>query len=219
MASRILFGVTATLCAIVAIFFSRPTPITEEKTFVQGRNNTVLFLSNDDFGLANVMVATTYALLTEHSNLDIHYGTHRKFESPLANINKLAAPKALSKPVTTHIFQGANFDDSVQAKIKKYGYSPHKGGWWDLRGLLGMIKFALQPFSPEDYLSLFKQCVELIEEVDPAIVVVENQFMAGIEAVRHLKRREINISPSALADSIGQFQPNGEVLWKYPACV
>ena len=220
MASRMLLGVTATAFAIIAIFMSRPTPVIEQKTFVRGRNNTILFLSNDDFGLANVLVATSYALLTEHTDLEIHYAAHSRFEKPLANINTFAAPKALSKPLTTHILQGTNFETSVVARVEKYaknGTFHHRTGWWEYDGMLRAMKAALQPLEPEQYLSTFRQCVEIIEKVDPAVVVVENQFMPGIEALRHLRRREVMISPSALADGIAQFQPNGQVLWKYPA--
>ena len=220
MTTRTLLSVLAAVFALVAVYSSRSPAPSITKPFVRGRNNTILFLSNDDLGLANAMVATSYALLTKHSDLEIHYGTHRRFQSPLSNVNEAAHDnKALSKPVTAHIFHGKDYEDSILELMTDPLEVYHKTGWWNLEGFLRTLTLALQPVEPEQYLSTFKQCLALIEEIDPAVVVVEPLFSPGIDAVRMMRRREVMLSPSALQDTLGQFQPNGEVLWKYPAYV
>jgi hypothetical protein len=40
-----------------------------------GRNNTVLFLSNSEHGFANVLLATSHAMLVEHSDIEAHYAS------------------------------------------------------------------------------------------------------------------------------------------------
>lgn len=219
MATRAFLFLTAIAAAFAAFFFSRNPQVVEKKEFVQGRNNTILFLSNDDFGLANVLVATTYSLLTEHKDLDIHYGTHSKFKRHIENINKFVEPKALSKPIKIHIFEGINWKTAVDKAIIKLGHYGHKTGIWGLRDFTRLMTTVMQPVEMDDYLITYRQCIDLIKHLDPAVVVVDPLFAPGIDAIRTCNRREVMLAPGALQDTMGQLQPRGEVLWKYPAYV
>ncbi|KAK4120628.1 glycosyltransferase family 1 protein [Parathielavia appendiculata] len=64
--------------------------------------------------------------------------------------------------------------------------------------------------------AIYHQCVELIEELDPALVVVNFAFWPAMDAVQHLNRHHDVISTPALADIFAVQQPYGSSLWKYP---
>lgn len=82
---------TTALIAVVAVCFQRNGQIQIEPKTYPGRNNTILFLSNGDSGMANVVLAASHSLLVEHGDLEVHYGTFKKFEKPIQNINRWAA--------------------------------------------------------------------------------------------------------------------------------
>jgi hypothetical protein len=57
----------------------------------------------------------------------------------------------------------------------------------------------------------------VIQEVDPALVVLDQIFIPGIEACKNLKVKRLVLSPNAAKDVLVQQQPRGEIFWKYPA--
>ncbi|KAL7629625.1 hypothetical protein AAE478_001147 [Parahypoxylon ruwenzoriense] len=72
MLKQLLLG-SSVLIAALALFLSQwTTSAAPEIPPVRGRNNTVLFLSNSEFGLSNVHLATAYALLEQHPEVHVH---------------------------------------------------------------------------------------------------------------------------------------------------
>jgi len=80
MFGRRFFFLTG-LLALIAILLSgkRPKNGKDEKPRQwPGRNNTVLFLSNSEHGLANVLLAASHAILVEHGDLEVHFASFGK---------------------------------------------------------------------------------------------------------------------------------------------
>ncbi|KAE9366236.1 glycosyltransferase family 1 protein [Stipitochalara longipes BDJ] len=159
MSRRKAFFALAAIFALVAAFLSqnpKPPAPSRYTQLPRGHNNTVLVLSDSHRGLANVLLATSHALLLSHSEIIIHFAS----------------------------FPSLSSEGTFARNIQHY----------------------LMPWSGPEYISLYKSLNELIEEVDPAVVVVDS----------HWGGKYVLLSPNSLQNQFGRMQPRGEVLWKYP---
>ena len=75
----------------------------------------------------------------------------------------------------------------------------------------------LMPWEVDEYHETFRHIVEIINDLDPAVVVVDSVFSPGMDAVRQLNRLHAIVNPNALSDWLSVTQPYGAMLWKYPA--
>ncbi|KAI1861171.1 hypothetical protein JX265_009790 [Neoarthrinium moseri] len=78
------------------------------------------------------------------------------------------------------------------------------------------IQFYISPWSGEDHYVLYHRLVDIIDQVDPAVVVLDTVFRPGIDATRERKRLHAFISPNTLIDNFAMDQPWGSMFWKYP---
>ncbi|KAI5357440.1 Putative UDP-glucuronosyl/UDP-glucosyltransferase [Septoria linicola] len=83
--------------------------------------------------------------------------------------------------------------------------------------LCTQMQILLDPWTPEDHFSIYKQILAVIDEVDPAVVVLDTLFFPGVEAARTRNRVHAIISPNLASDTFGSAQPRLGMLWKYPA--
>jgi hypothetical protein len=75
----------------------------------------------------------------------------------------------------------------------------------------------ISPWSAEDHFSLYQEMQAIINDVDPAVVVLDTLFRPGIDAARDMNRLHAIISPNSVVDNFLGDQPYGSMFWKYPA--
>jgi hypothetical protein len=75
----------------------------------------------------------------------------------------------------------------------------------------------LWSWSGEEHQAIYEEVIEIIRQVDPAVVVVDYAFRPAIDATLKLNRFHVIISPLALADLFGILQPYGGAFWEYPS--
>ncbi|KAH8801461.1 glycosyltransferase family 1 protein [Xylogone sp. PMI_703] len=212
MSSRTFFLITAILGALLAAFFAFPNHPSSPMPPINfpGRSGTVLFLSNPEHGLSNVLLATSQALLTQHSDLEIHYASFKGFERDIKAINQFAI---------TNSPLGLGYRQALESQgigVEEAMNPP---------GLEGVKKFTeklgqfLMPWEAPDFLALYHEIMDLIEKVDPAIIAVDQMFGPALNAVRtaHKERNYVVISPNALKDNFQDKQPLARMFWEYPA--
>ncbi|KAL4901282.1 hypothetical protein BDW74DRAFT_181859 [Aspergillus multicolor] len=83
--------------------------------------------------------------------------------------------------------------------------------------MLQIVQNVLMPWTPEEYLALYEETVRLIDEVDPAVIVVDSMQRPFVDAARNANRQFAMLNPNALTDIIAYRQPWGQMFWKYPA--
>jgi len=69
------------------------------------------------------------------------------------------------------------------------------------------------------YMRIYDGIAKLIEELDPAIVVVDSLFNPAIDACYSLNRRYVLNSPNTATDVAKLQQPWLKGIWYYPAFV
>ena len=73
------------------------------------------------------------------------------------------------------------------------------------------------PWEADEFYQLYIEIGELIEEVDPAVVIVDSLFRPAIDSTRDKNRQHIILTPNIHVDNFLAIQPYGGMFWKYPA--
>ena len=212
-----LFLLLAVIFGIVAVLFSgNATKETghEKPSKWPGRNNTVLFMSNAEHGLANVLLATSQALITSHPDLEVNFAT---FPSLAGDISTIAKSSSKPNPINFYEFKGQTYGDALGAQGHAIQESINAPGLSGLSMLCSNMQKFLMPWGAEEYLSLYHESLKFLEELDPIIVAVDPLFGPGMDAIRATGRNHVIVSPNSLKDNFVDKQPWLSMLWKYPA--
>lgn len=221
----------STLVVLLGLWFGprwtrQPTAQLSGRAPVQGRNNTVLFITSEPAGLSNALVATAAALVERHPEVQVHYASFPSLANTVARVSSLARHSRVSKAstdrsndITFHPLTSApGFLEKNAGTKHSYWEMIHPPGLQGIDTMIASIQRWIAPWPAEEHLALFEEIRLLIEkEVDPAVVVLDTLFPPGVDATRDANRLHAFISPNQLIDSFGVKQPWGAALWKYPA--
>ncbi|KAI8630105.1 hypothetical protein F5Y19DRAFT_484015 [Xylariaceae sp. FL1651] len=183
---------------------------------VIGQNNTALFLVTSDYGLSNVHVATAQALLERHAHVQLHFGSFAPMASRLKRLSSHIKGTD-GKEIVFHPVNGLSVYDTCRTFGKNTSNSIHPPGWAGINHLCKDIQLFISPWSAEDHLAIYEQIATIIDDVNPAIVVLDTLFRPAIDATRDKNRLHAIISPNTLIENFPTQQPGGQFLWKYPA--
>ncbi|KAI0517720.1 UDP-Glycosyltransferase/glycogen phosphorylase [Xylaria bambusicola] len=206
--------------ALIALLLSWRSSLLSPTTIaippVVGRNNTALFLVTSDYGLSNVHVATAQALLERHTHVQLHFSS---FKGMAPRLERLSSHKKTSqgKEVMFHPIDGLSVIDSCRTFGKNTSNSIHPPGWAGISQLCKDMQLFISPWTGEDHLAIYEQLSRIIDEVNPAVVVLDTLFRPAIDATRDKNRLHAIISPNTLIENFPAEQPWGKMFWKYPA--
>ncbi|KAI0546300.1 hypothetical protein F4679DRAFT_557975 [Xylaria curta] len=218
---RGLFLTGAAIVAVLALIASQWTPPTAPRITAirQGRNNTVLFLTNSEHGIANVLVATAYTLLERHPEVEVHYASFPSMARKLERISERAREK---RPSARRIVYHELPDLSLMAIAMRHGGEAtsalplHPPGHAGVKTIIRNMPSYISPWSGEEHMRLFHKFLDIIDEVDPSIVVLDTSLRPAIHAARNSSRLHAFISPLTPIENFPLEQPYLGWLWKYP---
>lgn len=214
MFKRLLLG--SLLIAALALLFAQDSP--QRPTPIQGRNRTALFLVNQEHGLSNVHIATASALLEKHPDVEVHFASFSNIASKLERISHFARKhNPESRGVVFHELSGPSYTHAIDQIGKSLDNIPHPPGIAGIDHLCKDMQIWISPWSADDHFSLYQELQVLIDEIDPAVVVLDTLFRPGIDATRDKNRLHVIISPNSVVDNFLGDQPYGSMFWKYPA--
>ncbi|KAM5349592.1 hypothetical protein ACJ41O_006097 [Fusarium nematophilum] len=215
MFKRLLVGTV--LVAALALFLSQNEP-PQRPPYVRGRNKTALFVVNAEPGLSNVHVATASALMEGYPDIQVHFASFPRIKSSLARASAFARKKVPeARDIIFHELRGPSYADSVIMVGKELANIAHPPGAAGIGHLCKDMQIWLSPWSTEDHLDIYEQLNTIIDQVDPAVVVLETLFRPGMDATRDKNRQHALITPNPLVDTFMGHQPYGSMFWKYPA--
>lgn len=213
MFARILLF-TALLIMPLAYFLSHQAS-TQHAPYVQGRNKTVLFLTNSEHGLSNVHLATASAILENYPDIEVHFASFPTIEQKLERITSFAKIKSPhAKTIVFHNLTGLTFVQAIAREGRSFISPP---GWRGIGTLAKHIQLWISPWTFEDHVHLYKEIGGIIDEVDPAIIVLDSWFRPAIDATRKRNRQHAFVTPNTLIDHFLGIQPLWARFWKYPA--
>ncbi|KIL95735.1 hypothetical protein FAVG1_00473 [Fusarium avenaceum] len=206
----------AALIAVLSIFFSQPK-LDLHPPFLQGRNGTALFLVNEQHGLSNVHVATASALLENYPDIEVHFASFPRLKAKLERITQFAQKTNPEAHIVFNQLQGPSmFDAHRNAGRTVMGFL-HPPGISGISHFCKELQFLICPWSAEEHFSIYNELKTVIDEVDPAVVVLDTVFIPAVEATREKNRQYAVITPNQVIDNFITEQPYGSLFWKYPA--
>ncbi|SPJ75977.1 uncharacterized protein FTOL_05708 [Fusarium torulosum] len=213
MFARFIF-VTALLIASLAYFLSGDTA-SQHEPYIQGRNKTVLFIANREHGLSNVHLATVSALLENYPDIEVHFASFPSVKQKLDIIASFARRQSpRTKDITFHGLTGLTFAQAIVKEGRSFISPP---GWRGIASLAEHIQLWISPWTFEDHVYLYEELGSIIDDVDPAVVVLDSWFRPAIDVTRKKNRQHAFITPNTLVDHFLGLQPLWVRLWKYPA--
>ena len=186
------------------------------------KNNRVLFVTNEESGLGNVALATSNAILLNHPSIEVHYASFRKAAAAAAKISEYVQKSNSSRNTSSnaalrfHLLSGPSLGAAINAQGLSTDTLLSKPGLAGLTTLLHTMLLCLLPWSGPEYVALYKDIVSKIEEIDPAVVVVDTMLPPAVDAARNLKRKYVMLSANSLKDYVWMKQPWGSGWWKIP---
>ncbi|EEH48457.1 uncharacterized protein PADG_04536 [Paracoccidioides brasiliensis Pb18] len=187
-------------------------------------NNRVLFLTNCESGLANVHLATAHSILTSYPDTEVHFVSFPRLAPFVENVNKYATRQSPStgldnvNRIILHELSGPSYGKAlVSGWTKTHDDVIHGPGLSGLSHLTRFVERAAVPWNGSEYVGLYREVCQLINEIDPAVTVIDTLFAPGADAVTSLTRKYILMSANALSDNFAGSQPRAAMLWKFPA--
>jgi hypothetical protein len=187
---------------------------------VRGKKNTVLFLVAGEHGYSNVHAATSHALLENHGEVDVHFASFSSFASKIDRISTFSRRKnPSSRPITFHTVPGHNSTETILRgpwRLKDYDNLIASPGWAGSWQLARDLQMYMSPWTGPDHYAIYQTITQLIDDIDPAVVVLDIFFRPGIHAARARNRLHVVLTPISATDVIQSTQPWTAML-KYPA--
>ncbi|CVK86063.1 uncharacterized protein FMAN_06526 [Fusarium mangiferae] len=173
MFARILLF-TALLIVPLAYFLSHQA-LTQHAPYFQGRIKTLIFLTNSsEHGLSNVHLATASAILENYPDIEVHFASFPFIEPKLERIPSFAKIKSPhAKTIVFHGLTGLKFVQAIAKEGRSFISPP---GWGDIGTLAKHIQLWISPWTFEDHVHLYKELGDIIDEVDPAVIVLDRWF-------------------------------------------
>lgn len=208
--------------AVLAIAYARyrtADPAPPSPPPVPGRKNAILFLTTEPSGLSNVHIAAAHGLITYAPDAEVHYASFPAIEAKVRRVSDDAVglnPK--SKGLIWHGLPGPSFFETARPA---WGGMPE--GLVAPYGIGGASRFVdamracLGAWTADEFEILYNAIGKVIDEVDPAVVVLDPLFQPAVDVSNKMNRLRVVLSPNALSDTMTQQQPNGQYFWKYPA--
>lgn len=190
---------------------------------IRGKDNTVLFLAHAESGQINVQLATIQALAQAHPEIDIHIASFSTAAKHVERARTFALAKTPSaRGITFHELPGPDRGTAIMHRLGCDGLSvdeciSHPPGAAGATSLVSQLEVAVMSWNGTEHLAIYEEIIRLVGEIDPAVVVLDYLHRPGVNAVRHLNRAHVMMTPNALSDVVTFLQDYGAGLWKYPA--
>jgi hypothetical protein len=185
------------------------------------RKQKILFLTNSDYGQANVVLASAHALLHIAPDVEIHIASFHRLAGAVRDISKDF--KTNAQPGTDQqrlIFHGINGMSQFEAAMRPEtgmteAYDRVPGLVNTARNIL-IIPTILLPWEPDEFGAMYLETEKILNQVRPDITVVDALYTPGLTLCNHLNINWIVLAPNTIKDFAVPLQPGLAILWKYP---
>jgi len=204
------------------VFFQQPwssssvtssTP-PKPRSFVAGKKNTVLLLTNSEHGLRNVVLATANSLLTRYPEIELHIASFDKLEVRVQELQQYSQQQSPSASITFHKLPGLSFGDRILSDHTMLEATTAPG-FFGVMKLTSMISMFFMPWTGPEYLEIHDAIVQVLDKVDPAVIAVDPALGPGVDAVKTTNRNWVVLSANTVRENAPEEQGLA-MLWKFP---
>ncbi|KAH8658089.1 UDP-glucoronosyl and UDP-glucosyl transferase family protein [Xylariales sp. PMI_506] len=189
---------------------------------VRGKNGkAVVFFTLAESGQLNVQLATAQALVEEHPDVEVHFASFSLVRDKIERVSSFARKR--NPAVREFVYHEMPGPDRISSlwrgmnctgTLECLGHPPGAAG----AELLALqLELALWSWTGDEHLAIYQRAIDIVQEVDPAVAVVDYAFRPPLDALASINHNHLVITPLAAADIISMDQPYMQGLWKYPA--
>ncbi|TVY67503.1 Glycosyltransferase sdnJ, partial [Lachnellula suecica] len=198
-----------------------PMPSSEKSSPSSGsgveevRPKKALFMTSSEYGQANVILAVVYELLLRRE-YEIHVASFTPLKTRIKELNEQAGANG-SNAARFHTVAGTSALEALGARDEFIGPFPPgvKGAQETYRVTLPAMATT---WGEDEYMAGYKSCTEIVQSVNPDVIVVDPIFSQGLEVCRELKRNCVILSPNTFQDMLRKRQPISRLqFFRYPA--
>ncbi|KAF5710935.1 UDP-glycosyltransferase 84B2 [Fusarium mundagurra] len=193
-----------------------------EPDMMEGLKRLLLF-TNSDLGQANVVLATAHELGLACENVEIHIASFQDLRSGVDHasgfMQATAAQqkKKIPRPFVFHEIGGTSWGPATKrpetAIFETLELTP---GLINSAKGVAILPAVMIPWSPREFLDIYRETERVFDEVKPDLTVVEPLFTQGLTFCHHRGVRWMVLSPNTIKEFAVPVQPKLAALWKYP---
>ncbi|KAJ6114545.1 hypothetical protein N7486_000323 [Penicillium sp. IBT 16267x] len=174
------------------------------------RSRNILFLTNSELGQANVALAVAEEFL-RRNEFSVHIASFSQLAPLVKELNeKIPCPE----PAKFYEIHGPCMEDlAIRTNV---GLIHHKPGIAGTVDGFHKVRTVMSSWTFSEYGKAYQSCVDILNELNPAVVVVDPILHVGLNACQNVGSRVAVLWPVPLKDVVILNQPNAEYLWKYP---
>jgi hypothetical protein len=183
----------------------------------------LLFLTNSDYGQANVVLATTHAIGLANPDVEIHVASFQELESGVYDASRFMQESAaqqklpIPKSFIFHKLQGISWGPATKrpgtAIFDTLELTP---GFVNSAKGVATLPAVMVPWSPEEYMEIYRDTQRVFDEVDPDLTIVEPLHTQGLTFCHYRGVKWMVLSPNTIKEFAIPLQPRLAALWKYP---
>ncbi|KAK9860811.1 hypothetical protein MYU51_006101 [Penicillium brevicompactum] len=170
---------------------------------------TILFITSPEHGQSNVALAVAGEFVNR-GDFEVHIASFKGLSNRIQELNDNVD---YDQVIHFHAIAGSSLTEITARKTAQLAHLPGLAGTLDG---CDKINFSVLGWKPEEYLRSYRSCLEILKEVNPAVVVADPLLHLGLDAARSLRMRIVILWPVPLKDVVITVQPKAGILWKYP---
>jgi hypothetical protein len=182
---------------------------------------TVLFMTNEEFGQTNVVLAVVYELLRQNQ-LDIHIASWAALEPRVAALSEKVGremPDITLQPVQFHTLPFSPMFSMWEKNGGSMASIPHPPGRKGMARLQPLVAELFGVWGPKEYVELCEACENLAKKLQPGLIILDPVFPPAHDMCRKLNWNHAVLTPCTLASGLIPGQPWLAGIWKYPRFV
>ncbi|KAF5708583.1 UDP-glycosyltransferase 84B2 [Fusarium globosum] len=180
----------------------------------------LLLFTNSDFGQANVVLATAHELGLARQDVEIHIASFQDLRSGVDDASRFMQATAAQQknkipcPFVFHEIEGTSWGPATKrpetAIFETLELTP---GLVNSAKGVAILPAVMIPWSPKEFLDIYKETERVFNEVKPDLTIVEPLFTQGLTFCHHRGVRWMVLSPNTIKEFAVPVQPKLAALW------
>ncbi|KAK6211999.1 hypothetical protein LQW54_005527 [Pestalotiopsis sp. IQ-011] len=177
----------------------------------------ILFLTNSEYGQANVVLAVAHGLIHADADVEIHIASFKVLGDAVRLLSDYALktapePQRSKKAIVFHEVHGRPYARTPITR-ETFDLTP---SLYNTARVIWAFPEVMSPWEPAEFVGLCEEVERIIDEVRPDLTVVEPMFNPGLTICHHRRMEWMVLTPNTIKDFGVRMQPGLAVLWKYP---
>ena len=181
------------------------------------KRRSILFVTNSELGQASVILATAHEFLLR-PEYKVHIASFPTLQIEVEELNATAArlSHGASSTARFHSLAGKSMKEVAPPGTEFLDLHP-PGMAGALFAYDSVLPATFAPWHGTEYMIGYSSTTEIIDEIDPELVIIDPLFSQAVDACNALKQKHMILSPNTLKELVLDKQPSGGALWKFPA--